>query len=70
MHQAHSEVGFELVSARKLSPFVGRDFELHELEEGLERIQDGCTIVISGDSGVGKTRLLRIAQSRAVSIGG
>ncbi len=65
MPEARSETGFEIISARKLSPAVGREFELHQFEEYLEQMQDGLTVVLSGDSGVGKTRLLRIMQSRA-----
>ncbi len=53
---------------------VGRENELNELEEYLERAiaNEGNTIFISGEAGVGKTRLVnelkQIAQSQGFSI--
>ncbi len=41
-------------------PFIGREKEFEVLKEGLERAQDshGSTILISGEAGIGKTRLV------------
>lgn len=48
-------------ATRGLSPFVGREAELGELEAGLDRAQDGegQAIAVVGDPGVGKSRLVR-----------
>jgi DNA-binding CsgD family transcriptional regulator/tetratricopeptide (TPR) repeat protein len=60
------------VARRVSSPeFVGRSEELGALEAALERAAGGeaATLFVAGESGVGKTRLLRELQRRAEDAG-
>ncbi|MDP1819550.1 MAG: AAA family ATPase, partial [Acidimicrobiales bacterium] len=54
-----------------MPPFVGRDRELHELENGLESAiaGRGGLILISGEPGIGKTRLCEELVDRAAASG-
>ncbi|MFK0286020.1 AAA family ATPase [Streptomyces sp. NPDC090499] len=53
------------------SPLIGRDEELLRLGEVLERARDGRgqAVLVSGDAGVGKTRLLDEVAARAAGGG-
>jgi serine/threonine protein kinase/tetratricopeptide (TPR) repeat protein len=58
-------------------PFVGRDRELRRLEDALDgaRVRSSSTIVVSGEAGVGKSRLMSefrmLAETRgALCLGG
>ncbi len=50
-------------------PFVGRAPELERLERAVRRAQSGVgsTVLVAGEAGIGKTRLVTelIAQARA-----
>jgi class 3 adenylate cyclase len=50
----------EVAVERGLAPFVGRDEELATLERHLERVRQGRgqVVFVSGDPGIGKSRLL------------
>ena len=51
----------DLVSIRQVSPvFVGRDSELSKLRAHLDDVAAGDprTVVVGGDAGIGKSRLL------------
>jgi DNA-binding CsgD family transcriptional regulator len=54
------------VDASRSAPFVGRDTELRELDTALVRASTGTggLVVVSGEAGVGKTRLWREAIGR------
>jgi ABC-type transport system substrate-binding protein/class 3 adenylate cyclase len=47
-------------------PLVGRDFELTVLERAMEGLQEGRGVIVSvtGEAGIGKTRLLAEARKR------
>ncbi|MDX6655888.1 MAG: hypothetical protein QOH62_681, partial [Solirubrobacteraceae bacterium] len=51
-------------------PFVGRDDELTLLEEALEAVRKGAgrLVVISGEAGIGKTRLAEELRERATGM--
>jgi DNA-binding CsgD family transcriptional regulator/tetratricopeptide (TPR) repeat protein len=60
------------VPTRVSSPeFVGRATELERLEAALDRAADGtaAAVFVGGESGIGKTRLLRELERRAVDRG-
>ena len=60
------------MSARIASPvFVGRGDELERLQGVLERARSGAvgTVIVGGDAGVGKTRLLAELRARAEATG-
>ena len=52
-----------------LLPFVGRDDLLHELSIISEEVKagHGVTVLIQGEGGIGKTRLLNEFSSRLIS---
>ena len=61
-----------IFEAEKLSPFSGREVELNTLLTRFEEIRKqgkGKTILLAGDAGVGKTRLVYEALQRAASTG-
>lgn len=68
---ARVESRFEARSHRGLTPFIGRSSELAALEEALSGAIEGrgCVRRISGDAGIGKTRLLAELQRRAKAAG-
>ena len=54
------------------APLVGRDAELAQLMAALEAVRDsgsGMTIVLRGDAGIGKSRLLGEFRARAARLG-
>jgi tetratricopeptide (TPR) repeat protein len=53
------------------APLIGREMELASLLEHLERARSGhgSIVVISGEAGIGKTRLLEELKARARSLG-
>jgi class 3 adenylate cyclase/predicted ATPase len=59
--RSHSR--FEALSARGLTPFVGRDTELRALHAAWERASRGehASVLIRGEAGMGKSRLTRCA---------
>jgi hypothetical protein len=56
--EAHSR--FEVVVRKGLTPLVGREHEFGLLREGWERVKDGTgqVVLLSGESGIGKSRLV------------
>ena len=52
-------------------PMSGRDIELQLAKDGMDRVKDGNfeAVVIRGESGIGKTRLMQEAASYASEIG-
>jgi class 3 adenylate cyclase/DNA-binding winged helix-turn-helix (wHTH) protein/tetratricopeptide (TPR) repeat protein len=57
----------DMVSATGLTPLVGRDQELELLLERWERAkqgQEGQVVLLSGEAGIGKSRLVRAVQER------
>lgn len=49
-----------LAQTQRLTSFIGREAELHQLQSGWERVQQGVGQVnlLSGEAGIGKSRLL------------
>lgn len=60
---------FELSSAGGLSPLVGRDWQLALLCEYWKRTQNegGQVVLVQGEAGIGKTRLLQAVQEGAAA---
>jgi type II secretory pathway predicted ATPase ExeA len=56
---------------RSARPFVGRGREIEELRDALERAAAGYggVVVVTGEAGIGKTRLLQEAADRAADEG-
>jgi predicted ATPase len=56
----------EVASARGLTPLVGRDSEVTLLLERWEHIKDGTgqVVVLSGEAGIGKSRLVQALQDQ------
>ena len=54
-------------AGRNASPFIGRAAELAHLEDLLRRARDGAgaLVLLSGEAGVGKTRLVKEAEALA-----
>ncbi|MDH3250776.1 MAG: adenylate/guanylate cyclase domain-containing protein, partial [Acidimicrobiia bacterium] len=66
--EASRGVDDRLEAAARLSPFVGRQGELSRLAElwnSAETSDTGAAAVISGEAGIGKSRLARIVKDRA-----
>ena len=55
---AHSRIDF--VEESELSPFVGRDAEMRMIEKRWQRARsgEGSAVVVSGEAGIGKSRLI------------
>ena len=53
------------------APFVGRAAELAAVESALERARggDGCLVLLGGEAGIGKSRLLEETRGHARSLG-
>lgn len=51
---------FDLAAERGLTPYFGRDHELHALSECFEKVKNGRgqVVFIAGEPGIGKSRLL------------
>ena len=62
---------FELDDAKRLSPLVGRDEELALLTRRLTMSREGhgFIVLLSGEAGVGKSRLVQATRMRAVEDG-
>src|SRR5262249_57722013 len=61
-------VGGERAAApRRASPLVGREWELAELERILRDLADGrgAVVAITGEAGIGKSRLVSEARERS-----
>jgi TOMM system kinase/cyclase fusion protein len=56
----------EVASARGLTPLVGRDSEVTLLLERWEHVKDGTgqVVVLSGEAGIGKSRLVQALQDQ------
>lgn len=56
---------FDTALKARLSPLVGRTDELHRLRESWKRVSEGQgqVVLISGEAGIGKTRLARTAYA-------
>jgi class 3 adenylate cyclase/tetratricopeptide (TPR) repeat protein len=67
LREARRSGRFELDDARRLSPLVGRDEELGLLTRRLSATRDGngFIVLLSGEAGVGKSRLVQAARMRA-----
>ena len=60
---------FEVARRRGLTPFVGRETEVTVLGERWQRAREGMgqVVVISGEAGIGKSRLVHILSERVAS---
>jgi predicted ATPase len=56
----------DIVSARGLTPLVGRESEVTLLLERWEQVKDGQghVILLTGDAGIGKSRLVQVLKER------
>ncbi len=61
----------EKAAARQVAPFVAREAELARLTDLLERAKTsaGALVLISGEAGVGKSRLVKEVEARARGAG-
>jgi class 3 adenylate cyclase/tetratricopeptide (TPR) repeat protein len=67
LREARRSGRFELDDARRLSPLIGRDEELGLLTRRLSATREGngFIVLLSGEAGVGKSRLVQAARMRA-----
>src|SRR4029077_12309048 len=58
--EIHGRAGLEGSIERALTPLIGREHELGQIEQAFERAMNGngAIVLVSGDPGVGKSRLL------------
>jgi class 3 adenylate cyclase len=65
MAQSH----FEVVAAQSLTPLVGREQEIGLLRERWEQVKEGVgqVVVISGEAGIGKSRLLQVLTAQVAN---
>jgi predicted ATPase len=58
---------FERAVASGLTPFVSRQAEVELLLQRLERARNGAgqVVLLSGEAGIGKSRLIRVLKERA-----
>ncbi|MGE0826020.1 MAG: adenylate/guanylate cyclase domain-containing protein [Candidatus Binatia bacterium] len=63
---------FEVVACKGLTPLVGREHEFELLRERWERVRDGegQVILLSGEPGIGKSRLVEALKETVVQEGG
>jgi class 3 adenylate cyclase/DNA-binding winged helix-turn-helix (wHTH) protein/predicted ATPase len=70
VYQVHHESGaqhrFEVARRRGLTPFVGRETEVAVLGERWQQVREGMgqVVVISGEAGIGKSRLVQSLYER------
>jgi class 3 adenylate cyclase/predicted negative regulator of RcsB-dependent stress response len=71
LREARRNGRFELDDAKRLSPLVGRDEEDALLARRLTaaREGEGHVVLLSGEAGVGKSRLLQSMRARAIANG-
>ncbi len=62
----HATSRFEAATAQGLSPFVGRQSEIQLLDERWSQARDGegQVVMLSGEAGIGKSRILREFRDR------
>jgi len=60
---------FEVASSRGLTPFVGREPELALLRYHWEQVRDGIghMLILSGEPGIGKSRLLQVLKDHVAA---
>ena len=67
---AHRLLALSGAESREAGLLVGRELELHQLTEFLARLGttgEGGLVVLRGDAGIGKTRLVRELEGRAAA---
>ncbi|MEP6766863.1 MAG: adenylate/guanylate cyclase domain-containing protein, partial [Gemmatimonadaceae bacterium] len=71
VREARRNGRFEMDDAKRLSPLVGRDEEDALLARGLTatREGEGNIVLLSGEAGVGKSRLIQSMRARAIDEG-
>lgn len=65
-----SAAAFDLATPRASSPIVGRERELKAIEEQLGAVATGVglrALVLEGEAGIGKTRMLEVAMGHAAA---
>ena len=57
---------FEVATMHGLTPFVGRDAEVTLLDERWRHVRDGMgqVVLLSGEAGIGKSRLVQMLKER------
>ena len=69
LQESGAQHRFEVARRRGLTPFVGRETEVTVLGERWQRARAsmGQVVVISGEAGIGKSRLVQILYERVAS---
>ena len=69
LQESGAQHRFEVARRRGLTPFVGRETEVTVLGERWQRAREsmGQVVVISGEAGIGKSRLVQILYERVAS---
>ena len=67
LHESHVRSRFELAVSKGLTPLIGREQEVELLLERWERVKEGegQVVLLSGEAGIGKSRLVEVLKERA-----
>jgi predicted ATPase/serine/threonine protein kinase len=69
LRERRTQLRFDRSTTRELTPLVGRDPELQRLVEAWESARDGhgTSLLLRGEAGIGKSRLIRELRQRLAS---
>src|SRR5262249_37321728 len=69
LHESTARSRLEAVGSSGLIPLVGREQEVAMLREGWAQVRDGLgqVVLLSGEAGIGKSRLVQVLQEQVAT---